>query len=220
MDFQISRALAKILKLGHIEFEDVTVKGEAEDLTLEIVKAGFELLKRHGNKNPGDIEGVQVARDLYRAVGIDPTKVRPSSEALLRRVLKGKRLYKINTLVDAVNLCSLRTLIPYGLYDREKVEGDVQVRLGFEGEGYPGIRKERVNLYGRLTLADEKSPFGNPSADSERTMITRNTQRALVILFVPATYPDEDLLSHMALTREKVQRYCGGRVAGEGIARA
>ena len=85
--------------------------------------------------------GAADARTLYKALGIDPTKTRPSNEALLRRALKGETLYRINTLVDALNLVSLREQLPFGLYDLARVAPPVVLRKGAAGEAYEGIRK-------------------------------------------------------------------------------
>src|SRR5204863_10208724 len=104
-------------------------------------------------------------RTMYKRVGIDPTKTRPSSEALLRRVRKGDPLPRINSMVDICNWCSLEFQLPYGLYDASHIQGDVMLRLGIEGESYPGIRKDDVNVGGRITLADTLGPFGNPTSD-------------------------------------------------------
>src|SRR6185295_9879803 len=123
---------------------------------------------------------------MYKRVGIDPTKTRPSSEALLRRVRKGDELPRINSLVDIINWCSLETQLPYGLYDVDRIGGDVTLRIGQPGEEYAGIRKDTVHVDGRLTLADERGPFGNPTSDSARTMVTTSTVRALVVIFCPA----------------------------------
>src|SRR6185436_16071935 len=83
-------------------------------------------------------------RTMYKRVGLDPTKTRPSSEALLRRVRKGDTLPRINSLVDVCNWCSLEFQLPYGLYDASRVDGDIELRIGREGESYPGIRKDEV----------------------------------------------------------------------------
>jgi DNA/RNA-binding domain of Phe-tRNA-synthetase-like protein len=131
---------------------------------------------------PGDTGAV---RAMYKRVGLDPTKTRPSSEALLRRVRKGDSLPRINSLVDVCNWCSLEFQLPYGLYDAGRIEGDIELRLGREGESYPGIRKDDVNVGGRLTLADHHGPFGNPTSDSARTMVTTATTSAVVVIFAP-----------------------------------
>ena len=77
-------------------------------------------------------------RTMYKRVGIDPTKTRPSSEALLRRVRRGDELPRINSLVDVINWCSLETQLPFGLYDLDHIQGDVTLRLGRDGEEYAG----------------------------------------------------------------------------------
>jgi DNA/RNA-binding domain of Phe-tRNA-synthetase-like protein len=129
---------------------------------------------------------VTAVRSMYKRVGLDPTKTRPSSEALLRRVRKGDPLPRINSLVDVCNWCSLEFQLPYGLYDAGAIEGDIELRLGREGESYPGIRKDDVHVGGRLTLADARGPFGNPTSDSARTMVTTATVSAVVVVFAPA----------------------------------
>ena len=135
-------------------------------------------------------------RTMYKRVGIDPTKRRPSSEALLRRVLKGDALPRINSMVDVCNWCSLEFQLPYGLYDADRIEGDVELRLGHPGESYPGIRKDDVHVGGRITLADAAGAFGNPTSDSARTMVTTGTTRALVVVFAPFE-TEARLLSHV-----------------------
>ena len=130
-------------------------------------------------------EESSAVRTMYKRVGIDPTKRRPSSEALLRRVRRGDALPRINSMVDVCNWCSLEFQLPYGLYDAAHIEGDVVLRLGVEGESYPGIRKDEVHVGGRIALADSRGPFGNPTSDSARTMVTTATTRALVVVFAP-----------------------------------
>jgi DNA/RNA-binding domain of Phe-tRNA-synthetase-like protein len=145
-------------------------------------------------------------RTMYKRVGIDPTKTRPSSEALLRRVRKGDELPRINSLVDVINWCSLESQLSFGLYDLDRIQGDVTLRLGRDGESYPGIRKDAVHVAGRLTLADDLGPFGNPTSDSARTMVTTATTRALVVIFAPAAY-EQAARRALALTQERIARY-------------
>lgn len=128
----------------------------------------------------------QPARTLYRSLGMDPTRHRPSSEALQRRLKRGLDFPRVNALVDVINYCSVSLMLPFGGYDLDLVSGDeVTMRLGQDGEGYEGIGKPHVNVAGRLTLVDARGPFGNPSADSFRTRITEATRNALVTIFAP-----------------------------------
>jgi DNA/RNA-binding domain of Phe-tRNA-synthetase-like protein len=92
-------------------------------------------------------------------------------------VRKGESLPRINSMVDVCNWCSFEFQLPYGLYDAAHIVGDVALRLGRDGESYPGIRKDAVHVAGRITLADAHGPFGNPTSDSARTMVTTATTR-------------------------------------------
>ena len=162
----------------------------------------------------GDAVGRQSAditaavRTMYKRVGIDPTKTRPSSEALLRRVRKGDDLPRINSLVDVINWTSLESQLPFGLYDLDQIQGDVMLRLGREGESYPGIRKDAVHVAGRLTLVDAAGPFGNPTSDSARTMVTTQTSRALVVIFVPTGVAPAIGERAMVRTHERIAAFC------------
>jgi DNA/RNA-binding domain of Phe-tRNA-synthetase-like protein len=154
-------------------------------------------------------EDIAAVRTMYKRVGIDPTKRRPSSEALLRRVRKGDALPRINSMVDVCNWCSLECQLPYGLYDAAHIEGDVVLRLGADGESYPGIRKDDVHVAGRITLADAHGAFGNPTSDSARTMVTTATTRALVVVFAPRAL-DARRLDHVVdLTARRMHQFTG-----------
>jgi len=153
------------------------------------------------------VETIAAVRTMYKRVGIDPTKTRPSSEALLRRVRKGDELPRINTLVDIINWCSLETQLPYGLYDLGKIQGPVALRIGLPGEEYEGIRKATVHVAERLTLADSAGPFGNPTSDSARTMVTPETTRALVVIFAPVSIKDADTARAIQLTQDRIARF-------------
>lgn len=158
-------------------------------------------------------------RRLYRGLGIDPTKHRPSSEALLRRVLSGKGLYRVNTAVDAANLTSLSHHLPVGLYDADRLvssDATLRFRTGAEGEGYAGIGKGRIHLSGRPTLADDSGPFGNPSADSFRTRVTLATRRLLFVIFAPADIGAGPLAAHRELSLQQLSRFVGG-AQGEDV---
>lgn len=169
-----------------LELYELEVTPPREDFELEVKRATQAV-------RSGSIGPVDRARELYRRFGLDPTKVRPSSEALARRMKKGDPLPRINSLVDVANALSVQLQVPVGLYDLGKVNGEELVlRLGAAGEGYEGIGKEHVNVAGRLCVADANGPCGNPSADSARTMITTATESAAWIYFLPVREDDVD----------------------------
>ena len=174
------------IELDTLELYELEITPPREDFELEVARTA-QVAKS------GDVGTVGRARELYRRFGLDPTRVRPSSEALLRRLKKGEPLPRINSLVDVANALSVQLQVPVGLYDLDKVRGDeLVVRLGAQGEGYTGIGKEHVNVAGRICVADAEGPCGNPSADSARTMITTETERAAWIYFLPVGEDDID----------------------------
>src|SRR5262245_57168374 len=150
-------------------------------------------------------------RTMFKKVGIDPTKTRPSNEALLRRVRKGDTIPRINSAVDVINWCSLEFQLPYGLYDSSKISGPVTMRRGVEGESYAGIRKDQVNVGGRITVADDAGPFGNPTSDSARTMVTPSATELLIIVYAPIEVGQSQLDRVVAVTAERIGMIAGGR---------
>lgn len=149
-------------------------------------------------------------RTMYKQVGLDPTKTRPSNEALLRRVKKGMPLPRINALVDIINWSSVEFQLPYGLYDLAHVQGDVTLRLGQADEEYAGIRKDSVHVGGRLALVDATGPFGNPTSDSARTMVTTATRDALVVVYAPREIDRAQLTRVLDTTAARIADISGG----------
>jgi len=206
----VSPQLAAIIRLGTLVFDRVRVVEHEAGLDGPLAEA--ERLVRQ--QPPAERAEV---RAMYRAVGLDPTRRRPSSEALLRRVIRHEALPRINPLVDICNWCSLEFQLPYGLYDLARIQGPVELRLGRAGEAYPGIRKDLVHVGGRLTLADGIGPFGNPSSDSSRTMVTTATSSALVVVFAPASFLPERLAGVLGTTSARILTHVGGRETGRSI---
>lgn len=122
-------------------------------------------------------------RAAFKSTGKDPSRYRPSSEALTRRVISGKPLYVVNNVVDSGNLISLMTGVPIGCYDAEKLSGALTFRIGTANETYPGIGRAEINLEGLPVLADKQGPFGSPFSDSERTAVTVDTQKLLFVIY-------------------------------------
>jgi DNA/RNA-binding domain of Phe-tRNA-synthetase-like protein len=144
---------------------------------------------------------------MFREWGMDPSKYRPSSEALLRRVVQGKGLYFILNVVDLANLGSIETGWPYGCYDGAKLRLPIVFRHGAPGESYERVGKEMWHLEGRPTLADAEGPFGSPISDSTRTMIAESAQSVLIAIYSPASSSEEKLSQAMARVSERLSQF-------------
>jgi DNA/RNA-binding domain of Phe-tRNA-synthetase-like protein len=215
----VEESLRGTLDLGLLEAEDVHLSPVPREFDEECLRVCARLEAQYADRPPADLPGVAETRALFHRLGVDPTKTRPSSEALLRRVAQGKGLPRVNLAVDVCNLCSLEHQLPLGLYDRERVQGAVQARTGREGEGYPGIRKQRVNLGGRLLLADDQGPFGAPTSDSERTSVTDCTTRLLVVVFCPTERADEHLTDMLEQLADRLSRHTAARIVAVRVHR-
>jgi DNA/RNA-binding domain of Phe-tRNA-synthetase-like protein len=208
--FTVDEALARVVRPAVLWWSGAAVTGDGHALDTDVAA----VIQRVITSPPADTVAV---REMYRRVGIDPTKTRPSSEALLRRVRRGDRFPRVNALVDAVNLCSLELQLPYGVYDRAALSGSIALRLGRDGEAYDGIRKDTVHVAGRLTVADDGGPFGSPTSDSARAMITTSTTDALVVVYAPAATPHARLAEVLDRTASRVRTAVGGVEDGRWI---
>jgi DNA/RNA-binding domain of Phe-tRNA-synthetase-like protein len=175
---------------GHLEVKKVTILENDTGFDAELPKLENEIQQKFSLKPPSEDAVVSATRKLYRLAGWEPTKYRPSSEALIRRILQHKSLYRINNLVDYGNLVSARFHIPLGLYDLDKIQGEMVLDMGKEGETYQGISRPVITAAGKIILRDEVGVFGNPTADSFRTAISNRTNNACAVFFI---YKDIDL---------------------------
>lgn len=130
-----------------------------------------------------DISGIAATRRVYRACGKDPSRYRPASEALIRRLLQGKELYQIDTLVDLTNLASIAYGYSIGGFDADKFEGDtLTLGVGREGEPYEGIGRGIINIAGLPVYRDARGGVGTPTSDNERTKIDIATTHLMVLI--------------------------------------
>lgn len=132
-----------------------------------------------------DRPAVAAMRKLFRAAGCDPTRYRPSSEALLRRILKGESLPAIHPLVDLNNCLSVALALPCCIVAEGSFAPPVTLRAGLPGESYESLRGP-FNLEGKPLLADSQGPFGTPITDSQRVKVTDGTRRAWLVAYLPA----------------------------------
>ena len=141
MDLNIGPDLVGRVRVGVVVLEGVAVREADPALAAEVDATCAEFRQKYGDGKSAEVPGAADARTLYKALGLDPTKTRPSNEALLRRALKGESLYRINTLVDALNLSSLRFQLPFRPLRRREDRAAGRPPQGSAGESYEGIRK-------------------------------------------------------------------------------
>lgn len=212
MDLIMDPVLETKLRMGALVQQDILFsEARGEALTKAIAETEHEMRSSYGGLTPSQIPGLKPARKLYRSIGVDPTRTRPASEALVRRVIKGGSIPKISQPVDAANLVSLRSMTPIGLYDLDLIRNRPEVRLGRPGESFQRIGKGTLNLEGRIGLFDSEGGFGNPTGDSRRTCVNGNTKNILFTAFFPADTFPADIMDMMCGAKEILTRYVGGQ---------
>lgn len=150
-----------------------------------------------------EVPRIQNARTFFRSIGIDPTKRRPSSEALLRRAVNGKELYQINNIVDVGNWCSLEFLLPICVYDYANIKGKVSVKIGSSQDSYLAHNGRVMNFENKFVVCDEVGALGSPLTDSVKTAVTAKTKSVLLIIFAPQDYDSELLKKQMDVLEER-----------------
>ena len=172
---------APALMLGCISAQ-VRVEERNDALWGEIETRAAILATHITLEQMSELPQIAQQRHAYKAVGKDPRRYRGSAEALLRRIIQGKGLYQVNTLVDINNLISLETRHPVGCYDRSKLQAPIVFRIGKAKETYQGIGKGDINIENLPVFADRLGAFGSPTSDSQRAPITKNTKNILMIV--------------------------------------
>jgi len=130
-----------------------------------------------------ELTSIAATRTIYKKCGKDPSRYRPASEALIRRMLQGKELYQIDTLVDLINLASIAYGYSIGGFDAAKFVGDtLTLGIGREGEPYEGIGRGLLNIAGLPVYRDQQGGVGTPTSDNERTKITLQTTHLVVLI--------------------------------------
>jgi len=151
-------------------------------------------------------------RDFFWSIKIDPTKIRPAAEALIRRILAGKTLPCINTLVDAYNLASIKTRIALATFDADKLEGDLLMRFAEQGEQFSGIGMEKpLMLRGReIVVSDKKKLVAiYPYRDADNTKVTEETKNIMIVVCGVPGIPKQELEKASDVALECVTRFCG-----------
>ena len=154
-----------------------------QELWDEINELGKKYKQELTTESLKEISGIAATRKVYRACGKDPSRYRPASEALIRRILQGKSLYQIDTLVDLINLGSIAYGYSIGGFDADKFQGDtLTLGVGKAGEPYEGIGRGNINIEGLPVYRDKIGGVGTPTSDNERTKMELKTTHLVVLI--------------------------------------
>ena len=168
--------------IGCLVINNVSIVGSSPALSQEFIKLQNEVAKIYNIDGLTQLPPIMAVRSMYKKLDFDPTRYRPASEALVRRVLQHKGIYYVNSAVDASNYCSLKYLMPFGLYDLDRIEGEIVYRRAHDGT-YVNMGGHQASTEGKPFLTDKQGVFGNPTSDSRRTAVSLATRNLLSVVF-------------------------------------
>jgi len=196
------------MTLGCIQAQ-VTVKNSSSALWEEIQQYCDVLTQEIPIEELAAVPKIKDGREVYKNLGKAPSKYRLSVEALIRRVLQGKGVYKINNVVEINNLISLKSKFAVGSYNIEHLQPPVSLLVGKAGQQYKGIGKELINIENLPILTDAAGSFGSPTSDSERAMITDTVKEIIMCIF--SFSGQNDMEEYLQSAKELLARYADGK---------
>lgn len=211
IDIVICQELKKVcpeMTLGCIQAH-VKVESSTDNLCEEIDDYCDSLKKEMSIEELASLPRIRDGREAYKKLGKAPSKYRLSSEALIRRALQGKGVYKINNIVDINNLISLKSKFPVGSYDINNLNSPVSLSIGKEGDRYKGIGKELLSIENLPVLNDAAASFGSPTSDSERAMIKDDAKEVLMCVY--SFSGSADLEGYLKYAKGLLERYADGK---------
>lgn len=208
LDIAICKNFAKAnvaVTLGIVQCT-VTVTEPGQSLSEALDHAAADRLSSLSGGTVDDIPQISETRQAYKTLGKDPSRYRPSAEALARRLIQGKGLYRINNVVDTNNLISLKTGFSIGSYDMATLFPPIVFRKGEIDEGYKAIGRGRLNLENLPIFVDNEGPFGSPTSDSERSLVSLDSDDLLMIIVGFGETPD--MSSSLEFAAERLRLFC------------
>ncbi|MBX0316183.1 B3/4 domain-containing protein [Planococcus glaciei] len=187
MELSIHPSIIEILpdfKIGTIHYNNITVSESPQMLKGRLQLFQEQLYFDLEEKELTDFPGLLEWQLIWKALGADPSRYRPSAEALYRRIKKQNYLQSIHSAVDMNSFLSLQYEIPLGLYDADKIEGDVEITTGTSQDQFEGLNNRVNTLTNILVSKDAQGAFGSPYVDSKRTAVTETTKNALHIFYL------------------------------------
>ncbi|TDL81067.1 B3/B4 domain-containing protein [Peribacillus frigoritolerans] len=197
-------------KLGVIEYTAISVSESPQMLKGRMRLFQESIFFEMEDKKVQDLKPIGEWRSIFKKLGTDPGRYRPSSEALYRRIQKQQYLEPIHSAVDLNNFFSLQHQIPFGIYDADKLSGKIEIKVGNEADVYMAINGRDVSMNGKILSSDDIGAFGGPYVDSKRTAVTEKTTNALHLIYLQPSMDHEnadEMLS--SLTKMFIQIHGG-----------
>lgn len=195
MEIQLSQEICKKVpnfKIGFIQYEGVQIGPSPQMLKGRLQLFQESIFFDLQEKPLSDYVGIQEWRAIFKATGKDPNRYRHSAEALYRRIAKQNYLQSIHSATDLNNFFSLQYEVPIGIYDTNKLEGNIMMKIGEETDEYIGLNGRTNSLKGLIHTNDDKGPFGSPYVDSTRTAVTEETTNAIQIIYLRPSIDKEN----------------------------
>ncbi|WP_369596710.1 B3/B4 domain-containing protein [Tuberibacillus sp. Marseille-P3662] len=214
IDIEIDQAIkAQIpqFKIGAITYHDIAVSASPQMFQGHFQLYQEEMMLSLEEKNVADIGGIQEWRQVFKTLGTDPSRYRPSHEALYRRLKKRDQLPMIHSAADVNNFFSLQFEIPLGIYDADKLDGDIAIRMGTDEDMYETLNGRTTSMTGKILSADTQAPFGSPIIDSKRTMTTETTTNALQIIYLKPSMSEKEAQDMLASIADMFIQINGGK---------
>lgn len=212
-DVSISAALkhavpdfkAAVISYHHIVISDIPpIISERLPLYYENIRLSLETHPIH------EIPGVSEWRAVFKKVGTDPSRYRPSQESLLRKIKRDGQPHRIHSAADLNNFFSVQYSIPLGIYDLDVLKPPVQLKIGGPEDQYSGLNGRVMHMDDKIVSADSAGAFGSPIVDSKRTCVTKSTQNALQIIYLRPSMSDAEARKLAAKTAEMFTQVHGG----------
>lgn len=222
MDFSISESVRKRfpgIKVGFAFIKSINVK--KDDILLEELKSSliFDIQTNNSTESLSQNPKISTWRDYFNKMGIDPSKYKPAHESLIRRIIKNKAIPKISTLVDCANVIAARYQTPVGVFDLDKINDYIQLRISKKGELFlPLFESHSIEVTeGEVVYADSNKIFSKYNIDSDYTKTSLNTRNAFVVVDGIGIYNNEQIMNGIKEAADLIIKFNGGRVISLGV---
>jgi len=195
--------------VGYVIY-DATVTKHNPQLWSEIDLLCGEVQQTISIEDIAQLPHIHDTREAYKACGKKPSRYRVSSEALLRRIVQGKGLYKVNTIVDINNFISIKSHFSLGTFNLDKIKPPIVFDIGKPGETYEGIGKGLINIEKLPLFRDQEGAFGSPTSDSERAKVMLDTERLLTVII--SFSGKDDVLEVVETLKDKLGLFAGAEI--------